>query len=170
MSAASALNRFYQRQAREVSRRPKRRNKKPEADLEKVLVPLFSELGLAMHKIESKAVYSASAGRYITGQAEAGMSDYIGNTKYGTAAFIEVKAPGKRATLKVHQREFLLSKILSGCFAVCIDSTTSLVEIYNLWNTRMRMEPMLARNILIMSLPKEPKERKDDSENSDLGF
>jgi hypothetical protein len=92
----------------------------------------------------------------LAGQADAGFADCVGVTPYfGVAAYIELKAPGRRSTLKPHQRDFLLGKISMGAFAVCIDSVELLSETYNEW-LALRTEKYFdgAKQYLIGRLPK----------------
>jgi hypothetical protein len=155
VGAKDALMRYYQRQVKELEReqRPKRKNAKPEFELKKAVMKWLGENGFSCHTIESKATYSFSASRYLSGQSEPGMSDIVGCTPDGIGAFIELKAPGRRSTLKEHQREFLVSKIKLGAFAVCVDSVKALEEVWTEFQHRRRMEPMLARTILLRHLP-----------------
>lgn len=62
-----------------------------------------------------------------------GHSDIVATDKYGFSCHIEVKAKGKRSTLKEHQKEFLKHKILNNGFAVCADSSEYLDRAYREW-------------------------------------
>jgi hypothetical protein len=131
MSAKDALLKYHAKHAAGVKRtqsRAGKKNGKPEKVLEKQVLTWASNHAIHLHVVESKAVYSASAGRYLRGQAEAGLPDLIGNIE-GLSAWIELKAKGRRGTLKEHQREFLVRKIEQGCFAVCIDSVDQLASV-----------------------------------------
>lgn len=163
MSAKDALNRFYEREAKRASRKP-RKNQKPEFEFKKVCKRWLDENGWCCDVVESKAVYNFEAGRYDHGQAEAGFSDIVGVTPYfGVAAFIELKAPGKRSTLKQHQRDFLLKKIEAGAFAVCIDSTELLDATFRTWCDLRQMRKFeRAKSYLVEQLPK-VKEKSCDS-------
>lgn len=136
-------------------RRP-RKNEKPEFEFKKVMVKWLSDNGWECDVVESKAVYNFAAGRYDHGQAEAGFSDIVGVVPWaGVGAFIELKAPGKRSTLKPHQRDFLLRKIKKGAFGVCVDSIEILSDTYKCW-LALRKEGMNRESIvfLIECLPK----------------
>lgn len=154
MSAKDALNKYYENQMPKV-KKPRRKNAKPEAELELHIVALFKELKFSMSKVESKAVYSVSAGTYLRGQTAAGMSDYVGCDPSGMGAFVEIKAPGKRATLKPHQRAFLEEKIGKGAFACCVDSTDLLYQTWTEWMHRRSMDHLLARTYLLRALPRQ---------------
>ena len=167
MSAKSALLNYHARiwtsEKRSQSRRGKK-NDKPEKVLEKSVLSWALLNGLNLHVIESKAVYSASAGRYLRGQAEAGLPDLIGNIQ-GLSAWIELKAKGRRGTLKEHQRLFLIRKIEQGCFACCIDSVDQLAELFeSYFNTHVSDRVQL----LLDHLPK--KRRLDSNDHSEVPF
>lgn len=155
MSAKKALENYYRRQLEEQERqlRPKRRNQKPEKEVERSVMGWLNANGFSCHVVESKAVFSKAAGRFIKGQTQAGVADIFGCAPDGTAVFLELKAPGRRSTLKVHQREFLLTKIMIGAFAVCVDSVDLLSRYWSEFEHRRKMDPMLARNFLLRQLP-----------------
>jgi len=124
----SALHRYYAKELEKEKRsrnRATKRNGKPEKELEKSILKWASQKAIHLHVIEAKAVYSQSAGRYLRGQAEAGIPDLIGNCG-GLSMWIELKSPGRRGTLKQHQREFLVQKVKQGCFSCCVDSVEQL--------------------------------------------
>jgi hypothetical protein len=118
----------------------------------------FKENGWSMHVIESKAVYNFEAGRYDHGQTEPGVSDSFGCAPDGTGSFVEFKAPGKRSTLKDHQRQFLMSKIARGAFAACVDSVRCLEDAWKEFEHRRKMDPQLAKAFLFRHLPKQKDE------------
>lgn len=132
MSVEDALRKYSTRafKKEERSRKPRRKNKTPERDVQKLVMSWLKANGFSCNVVESKAVWSQKAGRYLKGQTEAGVSDIFGSTPNGLACFIELKAPGKRATLKEHQRQFLKSKIEVGAFAICTDSVEYLIEAW----------------------------------------
>lgn len=129
MSAEDALKKYYARQMGSEKRRRKgRKNGKPEKELERSVLQWASSQGIFLHVVEAKAVFSEKAQRYLRGQAEAGLPDLIGN--HGSlSVWIELKAKGRRSTLKEHQREFLVAKIEQGCFACCVDSVEMLESL-----------------------------------------
>lgn len=148
-----------EKEARRSTGRP-RSNQKPEFEFGKLVDQWFSANGWSMSRIESKAVYNFAAGRYDHGQAEAGFSDRVGITPYrGVAAFVELKAPGQRSRIRRHQRDFLLSKIDSEAFAVCVDSIESLERIFHKWrNLRQLGFQTTAQDFLRGELPAAPPE------------
>lgn len=157
MSAKDALLKFHARDAKKLARmHRKTKNEKPEFEFKKVAKKWLDANGFCCDVVESKAVYNFAAGRYDHGQAKAGFSDIVGVTPYfGVACFIELKAPGKRASLKPHQHAFLVSKINHGAFAVCTDSIDHLSDVYECWVTQRRLKDIdTAKNVLLDDLPK----------------
>lgn len=141
---------------------PRRKNKKPEEEVVKACLQWMRSEGFDVGLVEAKSVYSPELGRYLRSQVKAGTSDCFGNSNFGHAVFVEFKAPSKRGTLKPHQREFLLKKINTFCFAVCVDSDHILKEFYTTWLLHRKTSPMLARDYLISCLPKQKVEVDDD--------
>lgn len=135
MSAKKALENYSRREAKKLApKTPRGPNKKPEFEFKKLLRRHLEKRGFSVEVVESKAVFSEASGRYLSGQARAGFSDTCGVTPYfGVAFFVELKAPGRRGTLKVHQRDFLLGKIQMGAFACCVDSIALFDELYDEW-------------------------------------
>jgi len=165
MSAKSALLNYHKKiwdKDKRTQSRAGKKNDKPEKALEKSVLAWASSRNLFLHVVESKAVYSASAGRYLRGQAEAGLPDLIGNV-LGLSVWIELKAKGRRGTLKEHQRAFLVRKIEQGCFACCVDSVDQLASLLSSYfNTPSSDRAQLLQN----HLPKKrsPREPKTHSE------
>jgi hypothetical protein len=156
-STKRALEAYYQKLAdqHERSLKPKRKNGKPELAVRSACMEWLRLHKFGCHVVESKAVYSKSAGRYLSGQTTAGFSDITGVTPSGLGCFIEVKRKGARSTLKAHQRYFLISKIELFAFAVCVDSVAMLETIYGEFEYRRKMEPQLAMALLLRHLPTE---------------
>lgn len=137
-----ALEGFLERDQRPV--KPSKKNSKPEFELTyKPVKRWLYENGFSCDKVESKAVRGADGGFY-RGMAVAGMSDLVGCDPHGYAVFIELKAPGRRASLKGHQRDFLIEKIKRGAFACCTDSVEHLSETYSHWQKTKSKEFLMA--------------------------
>lgn len=151
-STKAALERYYEKHARSserVMKRQGRKNKKPEKELEKEVLAWAVRAGFDLHVIEAKAVFSQAAGRYLRGQAQSGLPDLVGNHGH-IAIYVELKAKGKRSTLKPHQRHILERKIKQGCFAACIDR----VECFeNLWSTWLITPEVDRVELLLSDLP-----------------
>lgn len=158
MSAKKALDAFYSRQLNKMKPRnqPRRKRGKPEFELTvKPCMSWLKDTGFSMNRVEARAVFDPHAGRYLRGQTDAGFADAVGVCPCGTAAMVEFKAPGKRSSLKPHQRAWLVSKINHGAFAVCVDSVRCLADVW----TGFKMEKLkganLAKQYLIAHLPPE---------------
>lgn len=107
--------------------------------------------------VEAKGVYNESAGRYLHGKTRPGFSDICGNMPNGIAIWIEVKAPGKRKTIRVEQYQFLIEKISSNCFAIVCDGIDYFKYIFNEW--------IISNNkkaTLLNELPQLPKKLNDN--------
>lgn len=161
MSVKDALARFYQRQCDELekAKRPKRKNGRPEFELKVIVLKWLRDQGFSVDSVESKAVYSKAAGRYLNSQTTVGMPDIIGTTPEGLGAFIELKIKGRRGTLRDAQRVFLTEKINRFAFAVCIDSIECLSQVWTEFNHRRKMSPELGKNFLLRHLP--PSRQKE---------
>lgn len=156
MSAKDALNKFYRKQmaAQERAQGPRRKNTRPEFEVKKAVLAWLKENGFSCHAIEAKAVYSYEAGRYLSGQTVPGVADIFGSTPDGIACFIELKAKGRKSTLKPHQYEFLVAKIEVGAFAVCVDSVQCLAQVSEQWRALQKTDPPGAKTLLLEHLPK----------------
>jgi hypothetical protein len=136
MSAKSALYKYLDKHAREnQDKKPRRKNKTPEADLQKEIIINARKDGFEFYITDSSAKWNEEAQAYISDKFAEGMSDLTGD-RDGIACYVEVKAPGKRSTLKEHQREFLIEKINRGCFAMCADSYEDIVITWNKWRQK----------------------------------
>lgn len=135
---------------------------KPEKDVEKFCLEWARNQGWNVNIYEAKSTWNESLGRYINQSIIPGHPDMAGNTDFGLAAYVELKAPGKRSTIRLAQWEFLVAKIETGCFAVCVDSAQAL-EIY--WNGFKAANNK--KQFLLNVLPKKPKE---DPKDRDLIF
>ena len=150
-----ALTNFLTKSSR---KKTGRKNKNPERELTvKPCLAWLERHGFSCHVIESKAVFSKAAGRYLHGQTVSGMPDIVGCAPTGVAVFIEAKAPGKIRSLSDAQREFLLTKIEHRAFAVCVDSAERLDELFAQWT---QLQPSLAKQYLIGELPPVPRSQR----------
>lgn len=155
MSVKLSLEKYSRRNSGIKKHRQKRpRNESPEKAVEKEVIEWLSKNGFEASVVESKAVYSKSAGRYLRGQTESGFSDIVGTDRNGFAIFIELKAVGKRKTISHTQTDFLKARISRGAFCVCTDSVCHLSHIYNTWIDLKRSAEESARQLLLNDLPK----------------
>jgi len=127
-STKAALNKYFAKQL--SSNKPKRTNQTPEKDLEKLVMLWLRQNNWKAWVVESKAVFSKAAGRFLRGSAQAGFPDMCGLNERGLFVAIELKSPGRRSTLREAQRAFLLEVIDSNGFACCIDSVDLLEKTY----------------------------------------
>lgn len=174
--ASDALNKFYAKQMhmqeKERTGTPRKKNERPEWELtKKPCMKWFKAEGFSMSIVESKAVYSATEGKYLHGQTDAGFSDAAGCTPDGIGAFVEFKAPGRRSNLSEGQRQFLLEKINKGCFAVVVDSVSCLESIWSQFQSTYRiMGRAQAIALLLRHLPRERRPHQQDADEDGLQF
>lgn len=144
---------------------PPRKNKKPEKEVEQEVLEWAERQNIYLHVIEAKAVFSASAGRYLSGQCESGMPDLIGNNNSGQSLYIELKAKGRRSNLSLDQYQFLKNKIDQNCFAVVVDSAHCLNEFYYTWLNSKNKSGFLSS---VLPVPSQIK--KMEQNDPELGF
>lgn len=169
MSVKLALEKFSRRNSGIKKPRQKRdRAKSPEKQTEKEVMAWLEKNGFAVSVVESKAVYSKSAGRYLRGQTEAGFSDIVGVDGNAYAVFIELKAHGRRNTIRASQVEFLKTRISRGAFCVCTDSVDHVSSMYYAWLDMKNKSEDDARKFLLKDLPKAKFGESDDLFTDDL--
>lgn len=139
-------------------RKPPRKNSKPEEQLQKATTKLLRSMGFSIQVVESKAVYNPKKGRYLSGQTKSGTSDIYGCDPVGFGVFIEMKAPGKRSTVKQHQVEYLWDKIRRGAFGYVCDDNEKLKTDYSQWLRLRKKNKLAAINFLKRKLPISPSE------------
>lgn len=142
--------------------RVQRRNEHPEKEVVKAILEYGKTKGWDIEVIDAKAVFNEKEGRYLTGQVAPGYPDVSGNNGLGHALYIEAKAPGKRSTVRDDQVTFLLRKIGTNSFAVVVDSTELLEELYNGW--------LLAENKKAFLLRAMPRVTLREQKNEELNF
>lgn len=153
--------RLYKEQKRETKSR--RKNQKPEKELEVEVLSWLSLHGFDAHVVEAKAVFHAKTQQYLKGQAEAGFPDICGCSSFGDSVWIELKAPGRLGTFRENQRSFITSKIEKNCFAVCIDSVEKLQQYWDQWRSMKdcQSDPKKMRDYLFSVMPRRPKSRSE---------
>lgn len=171
-STQKALDSFISKAARKAQpKKPRKAAASPEKDVVKKILNWCRGNGLSVNEIEAKAVYNERAGHYLRGQVAPGYSDISGNTSYGVAVYIEAKAKGRRCTLKPHQQNFLIDKINTHCFAVCIDDIDKLKFMYHTWYELYKASRYKdAQDFLLNMLPKAKKNRSSQVVDDELGF
>ena len=128
-----AMERYLLKQEKLNRPRQQKKNKKPEDEIRKKIFLYLKSVGFYPLIVESKAVYSVEAGKYLTGQVQSGTSDIIAIAPAGYFVAIEVKAKSKRSTLKSHQKEFLKEIIHRNGFASCSDSLEHFQNLFESW-------------------------------------
>lgn len=161
--AQRALDRFVKRDAiasqpKMPTRIKKAKNKKPEFDL--VLQPCLiwmKQMGWSVDIYESKAVWDSKAQCYVTKGLRVGHPDIAGCTNQGYAVYCETKAPGKRSTVKAHQRHFLTTKAQCGAFSCVIDDLELLKAMWAKWIS-MRVDGHFNEAVsFLLNLLRDPK-------------
>lgn len=122
-----AMEKYHQKQI--PSAKPKRKNERPEKLVEKQVLQYLRANGYFVEVVESKAVFSQSAGRFLQGQARAGFVDVVGCSPLGQFVAVELKAPGRLSTLRFEQREFLVAAISRQAFGCVVDSVERLQKV-----------------------------------------
>lgn len=141
--------------------RPSRKpNQKPELELQAKMISRLEKIGFFVFSVESKSVWSQSAGRYLNSQTVLGCSDILGIDQNGSFVAVEVKAPGRRSTLRAAQRIFLDKIISRNGFAVCSDSLEHLEKTYQAW---LNLDSHSQKDLLKKDLPKETKDALSSS-------
>ena len=161
MSVKDALDNYSRRYLGIKKKRTNKKNKQPEREVQKEVLAWCSATGFDVSVVESKAVYSRSAGRYLRGQATAGFSDLAGVTPDGTGCFIELKAPNKLSTFRHAQYDYLCSKIRKGAFGCCVDSVCLLADLYRVWVNLKKNNTTEHIDFLLQEIPK-PRNRNDE--------
>jgi hypothetical protein len=155
------INTYSEKQYKADSQPKRQKNKKPEEELRQEMLKHLRQLGFLALRIESQAVFSQSAGRYMRGQVAAGVSDILACSQDGCFLAIELKAKGRLKTLKSHQSAFLQSVIKQNGFACCCDS----IELFDfLWESFASFESDEKRKkFLLEQLPKIKEDAPEES-------
>lgn len=146
-----AINKFETKHVL-VNDTPKRRNEKPEKEVERQVLILAKSKNWFVKVIEAKGTYSEQAKRYMQGQVKKGTADIIGVDENGFHLEIELKAAGRRSTLKEHQRLNLIEVINRNGFGCVTDNHYHLNNLYCEW---LLLNPNQRRELLLNDLPKQ---------------
>lgn len=141
----------------------KRTNNDPENQVVGEMLDYLRSINCSVHVFEAKSTYSPEMQRYISQSITPGHPDIAGNFPNGLAIYVEAKAPSKLKTLRPKQYDFLVNKISTNCFAVCVDSVSLLekhIEEFRKSDNR--------KKYLLSVLP-EPYKSKTDQQQ-DLSF
>lgn len=144
-STRRAMESYLDRLSKQdTHKEPARKNQAPEKEFSKRIVPYLKSIGFSVVSVESKAVFSESIGRYMHGQAKAGTADLLACSPCGHFCAVELKAPGRRSTLKSHQRDFLVQIISNNGFACVTDSIEHFHNLWTSWSTSKNKEILMA--------------------------
>ena len=154
-----ALQNYHSKQLNQgLTREPKRKNKKPEKEVEKEIMEWAQDNGIYLHVIEASS-YDPRLGRKGLSKAESGFPDLVGNTNEGQSLYIELKAVDRRSTVSESQRLFLENKIDQSCFAVVVDSRQRLEQYWKGFFSHKEVEAR--KTYLRDCLPKKRASHKD---------
>lgn len=146
----------------------RRKNKKPEKEVEKKVMAWLKTNGFSCHVVEAKATWSKASNCYKSQLVAPGFPDICGCSANGLSVWIELKAPGKGRRPRVEQYEFLMDKIEKNCFAVCVDSVEILEK---LWRDFCDYKTKVARIMYLKTMLNKPLNYdKDNGFNDELGF
>lgn len=158
----SAVETYINRET-PIEPKPTRHNNAPEKEVQDEVLKWLRDNGFSINVVESKAIYNRKSERYISQSVAPGFVDLVGNDKIGLGVFIELKAKGRRSTLRDNQRAFLQEKINTGCFAVVVDSVELLEKQYEHFVLlRYRQQIQQAKEFLLLALP--VQKIKEDNE------
>ena len=136
-----------------------RKNEAPEKLVESECLDWLEQIGASMDIYDSKAVWSQQYGGYLSQKVIEGHSDLGGNFIDGMAAWIELKAKGKRYNVSLEQWDFLHDKIKTNAFACVTDSRSHLQSLHRRWT---ECDLMKRRELLLADLPKRPEKKSDN--------
>ena len=140
----AAINKWSTKQLPKPKRKP---NKNPEGEFVLVLKKHLESQGFSIDVVEAKAVFSEESQRYTNGKTRPGFPDMVGNSPSGISVWIEVKAPGRRNTVRPDQHEFLIGKIATNCFAIVCDSTEYFDRAWNEYRASHNKKALLLREL-----------------------
>lgn len=127
----------------------------PEREVQAEIIKWCRAQKISIDIVSAQNVWDHKTEGYTQQVVRSGFSDAVGVMENGRAIFLEFKAPGKRNTLKEHQREFLIEKIEHNAFACCTDSVEHLKNLLFKWKENIRLRYYEnARKILIDDLHK----------------
>lgn len=154
-----ALNKFAERDNRELQKLngtiKKRKNSKPEKDVEKECLTWMRSQGWKVQIYESKATQVGGVWRQQAMQA--GNADCQGVMPGGISVAVEFKSRGKLSTFRKEknqrQIDFIEDRISMGGFACVVDSVLMLQTIYNNWLDKKLLGDEDAIQYLFDALP-----------------
>ena len=128
------LDSFFSSNNPDFSQKFKKKNKSPERLVQDAIIKHLKNLGFFVFEIESKAIKTPKKGGgffFRSAGAKKGTPDILGVSPSGQFVAIEVKAKGKRSTLRDEQRVFLNRVIDNNGFAMVCDSIEYFTEVFS---------------------------------------
>lgn len=132
--------------------KPKRKNNKPEEDVKSDHVRWYKDNGFFVNVYESKA--KNIRGRWQSSGLDYGTPDMLGVCNNGYFHSVELKAPGRRSTVRENQHKFLTKAINCGGFAIVSDSLDYTKRVYSAWLLLSAKDRI---KLLKSELPKAPQ-------------
>lgn len=129
----SPLGKYSKKMAEKPKKKTRRKNKAPEKQVVKQICAWLKSSGFSYDIVEASSFDRTRKVMVHDTKVTAGFSDIVACDPYGFACYIEAKAPGKRSTLRDHQRQFLMNKIENNAFACVTDSVEHLNNLYFTW-------------------------------------
>lgn len=139
------------------SNNKKRREKKEDNVVKPQIKLLCLKFGIKVFEIQASNYDPRNKSYSIQRHAPKGFPDLCGIGPGGISVFIELKAPKKRSTLSLHQRDFLIEAINHEAFGCVSDS---MEHFSSLWLKWKEADLVGRKKLLIDDLPPEPKRRK----------
>lgn len=127
---------------------------KPEAWVEQAVLAWCFQNRWSVDVVDSKMIRGPKGKMIENPGLPVGISDLLGNTDLGIAAFVELKKSNFRHVCRLSQRQFLERKIQSNAFGIVTDSVTHLEETYHKWISLRETSFNEAQSFLISELPK----------------
>lgn len=158
----ASIEKFHKRELNQ-STVVKRKNNKPEAKIENEIYKHLNSIGWSIDFYES-STFGINP-EYQDYKVRPGHSDLAGNLPNGIACYIEVKNTGRRSTLSDNQRQFLIDKINTNCFAVVADSLSYVLNTFETWQNSQ-----FKKAYLLKELPPERTKGKQEDFDPDMGF
>lgn len=158
-SVKKSIERNYERNYKTKVQEKNKKNKKTEEQVVKNIYLSMKKAGFLPRIVESKAVYSLEVGSYLSSQVDPGTSDILAVSPEGFFVAVEVKSKGRRSTLKMHQKDFLLSVISRGGFACCSDSPEHFHYSYNSWIESGKSSEILVKDLPVLSVEKDSTDK-----------
>lgn len=155
----ASIEKFHKR---ELNQPTGRRNQKPEAKIENEIYKHLNEIGWSIDFYESSSF--GISPEYQDYKVKPGHSDLAGNLPNGIACYVEVKAKGKRSTLSDNQRQFLIEKINTNCFAIVADSLEYVLNTFQTWQATPIKKAFLLKELPIKKI------RPSEEPDPEMGF